>query len=369
MKEWNGRLPETNLYQLEYWYRPEEVLLFDIETTGFSPKTSLLYMIGFCYYRAGSWHYRMLFNEDARSELFLLEAFEKVLSDFSVLIHYNGDTFDLPYLSEKYRQYCRFGISLAGERLLSEKISVDLYKELSPFRKGLELPNLKLTTVEAAMKRKRLDTETGGSLIPLYHSYVKQPTSQLEERLFQHNYADIQAVIPLLQLLHYRCLSRQEWELLHIDKREQEIRITLQLEHSLPLPYTRKTDSIYFHGYETDCEAVIPLTHGRMQYDLPNWKDYYYLPLEHRVVHKSIGKFVEASFREPAKKQNSYLEKEGCFLPYPKHLNRQEIKKFHTAGDPFIYLELTQIPDNQSEFWLEYLRAALPFGSNDLKHN
>ena len=46
MKEWYGVLAETNTYQMEYWCKPEQTLLFDIETTGLSAEKNKIIEIG-----------------------------------------------------------------------------------------------------------------------------------------------------------------------------------------------------------------------------------------------------------------------------------------------------------------------------------
>lgn len=360
MKEWQGTLSETNLYQLDQWYSPQEVLLFDIETTGFSANTSLLYMIGFCYYQDGNWHYRMLFNDDGRSELSILEAFQQIIEPYSTLIHYNGDGFDLPFLTDKYHQYQQLGVALSGDKLLETKESIDLYKEIKPYRNGFKLPNLKLVTIEAALGRTRKDTETGGTLIPLYKSYIKNPTYDLEQRLFQHNYDDILAMIPLLQLLNYRCLVQQDWKITQIQETDEDIQIQLELDYPIPLPLNLDQPDFHCNILEQKAQAIIPIYTEKMRYYIPNWKDYYYLPMEERVIHKSVAEFVNPEFKERAKKQNCFLEKEGRFIPCPAKILNWEFRTFKKKdikGPSF--LELEDISANQTEFWLEYLRYIL----------
>ena len=52
------------------------------------------------------------------------------------MIHYNGQTFDLPYLKHKYEDY-----KLPDP--LSSKESLDLYRIFRPWQKPLGLPSLK----------------------------------------------------------------------------------------------------------------------------------------------------------------------------------------------------------------------------------
>lgn len=57
------------LGKLSYSFHPkEDFLFFDIETTGFSPKTSALYLIGVLYYQKDNWYLKQWFANDYNSE-------------------------------------------------------------------------------------------------------------------------------------------------------------------------------------------------------------------------------------------------------------------------------------------------------------
>lgn len=357
MKEWTGDLQQTNLYQLEHWYQPSQVLLFDIETTGFSPQNTLLYMIGFCYYQGQSWHYRMLFNDDGRSEYRILNEFLTVLQSYTTFIHFNGDSFDVPYLMEKCRQYRSWGLSLPTETLLSDKQSIDLYKIIKPYKNGLKLPNLKLTTIETAMQLHRTDSFHGGELIRVYQDFLTHPDKEKEELLYRHNYEDILAMIPMIQLLNFQELQKHHWELLEMIRKEQQIRLLLHFNYPLPLRYVTSTPYFDFNGYQEQAVIVIPIYKEEMRYFLSDWKNYYYLPLEETVIHKSVAAYVDTSYKEKAKKNNCFLKKEGCFLPFPKEMSKPQVRLYkRDFKDTLTYAELADIESDNPAFWLEYLK-------------
>ena len=78
----------------------EQIAFFDIETTGLSPKTSSIYLIGVMHYNSHkqSWQITQWFADDYQSEEPILEAFLSYLEDFSYLYHFNGCTFDIPFV-------------------------------------------------------------------------------------------------------------------------------------------------------------------------------------------------------------------------------------------------------------------------------
>ena len=92
-------------YDLHRWGNPEKLLFFDIETTGLSPYASSLYLIGCLYLEKNNWRLVQWLAESLQDELEMLHAFDSVLQNFDTLVHFNGDTFDLPYLKTTAEQY------------------------------------------------------------------------------------------------------------------------------------------------------------------------------------------------------------------------------------------------------------------------
>ena len=88
-------------YPIDVLADKEEVLFLDIETTGLSPKSSNLYLIGCVYYENDMWHSIQWFAEKYEEELQVLTSFFTFLKKYRFLIHYNGNQFDITYLLNK----------------------------------------------------------------------------------------------------------------------------------------------------------------------------------------------------------------------------------------------------------------------------
>ena len=117
----------------------EKLLYLDIETTGLSPETSALSVIGCCEKGREP---RQWFNESGLEQKQILASFLSCADSYDVIVTYNGGTFDLLFLKKKCEE---FGLpySLEGKRC------IDLYKNLRSFRHLLPLKNLKQKSVEA----------------------------------------------------------------------------------------------------------------------------------------------------------------------------------------------------------------------------
>lgn len=108
---------------------PENCLFFDIETTGLSWKTSHLYLLGAVFYENEIWIHRQWFCQKPGEEKEVLLAFSELLSTRKLLFHYNGTTFDVPYLMHKYTFY-QLPAPWEGTRQL------DLYQLFSPLKRS-----------------------------------------------------------------------------------------------------------------------------------------------------------------------------------------------------------------------------------------
>ena len=101
MKIWNEthHLTDTNLILNETF--TEDAFFFDIETTGFSPTYTSLYLIG-CAHRVGDdFIITQYFAETKEEEGAILSAFLQELCHYQTVISFNGLGFDIPYLKKK----------------------------------------------------------------------------------------------------------------------------------------------------------------------------------------------------------------------------------------------------------------------------
>ncbi len=94
-------------YYIQSHYPISKTLLFDIETTGFSPDYTTCYLIGVMYFNANTnqWILRQYFNDDGISELQIIKDFMEFSLSYQYLFNFNGDGFDIPYLLKKIAEY------------------------------------------------------------------------------------------------------------------------------------------------------------------------------------------------------------------------------------------------------------------------
>jgi len=317
-----------NSFGLPIGISPDETVYFDIETTGFSADVTALYLIGCIYFKEGEWQLIQWFAEDNKSEKEALSAFSDFIKDKKYLICYNGTTFDLPYLTKKYEKH-----SLTFEAYKYEII--DFYRVFSSYRKFLGLSGLKQKEVEAYLGIIREDKYSGGELVEWYARFLKLRFSDSSEKediyktLILHNSDDLVGLARLTKL--YNFIKELEGLINSGDELEIDCIVDgtagkIILSTKVDFDILRK-DKILGDGFT--CCFIAESTANRIDLTLDmyetelklfykDYKNYYYLPKEDMVVHKSLAAFVDKENKEKATSSNCYTKHKGRFIKLPK---------------------------------------------------
>lgn len=340
-------------------YDPATSLFFDIETTGFSPESSMVFLIGSIYYTEQGWQLAQYMAENADEEKELLSAFFSLAARYKTILHFNGATFDIPYLIQKADQYCLI-------HNLASVNSIDLYQRFRPLKKIFSLERMNQTSLELFLQYKREDQLTGKHMIDLFHKYTLSGESGLSSLLLLHNHDDLLGMTQLLRLSTYLTLSDRITNL-SVKKADEEItsknqqqllEIEFQLSTSLPVPIERTIDEFYSLSIQ-NCygKLLIPIYYDELYFFFPDYKNYYYLPLEDQAIHKSIGSFVDKEHRTNARPQNCYTRKASIFLPQPDHIFAPEFRRSYK--DKQLYFEYSDTLLSESSRFMLYVKEIL----------
>lgn len=318
MKTIQQELPDFELtYPLTRIAPLDKILFVDIETTGFTAKSSTLYLIGCAWYNGSNWIITQWLATTYEEEKEILEAFFNFAASYTHLIHFNGNHFDLPFMLQKSIQYdleCDF-TSYEG---------IDLYKRISPYKLFLRLPNCKQKTLEQFLGINRIDTFNGGELIGIYHDYVSIPSDVSERLLLQHNADDMRGMLSILPMLAYYDLFNREVRVKKVQAnhyknvnglQSQELLMSLELPTVLPNAVSGSFEGCYFSATGSEGLFKIPLYEEELKYFYSNYKDYYYLPAEDIALHKSVASFVDKNHRTQATAATCYTRKLSTYLP------------------------------------------------------
>lgn len=318
-----------------------DAIFFDIETTGFSPAHSFIYLIGCARRMDEDIHIDQFFAENKEEEKEVIEAFLSILNEYTTVISFNGIGFDVPFLKAKCDTY-----------KIEEKFKsfhyLDIFKSVSELKFLLKLPNYKQKTLEAFLGLPRDDVYSGGDLINVYQEYTKNPDEDKEEVLLLHNYEDVIGMMDLIPVLTYIEVFHGQYSITEtrigsykaIDgTEEKELLITLKNDFPVPKRVSYQYKEFYFISNGDTSSLRIPLYCGELHFFYSNYKDYYYLPEEDMAIHKSVATFVDKGYRETAHAFNCYTRKSGEFLPQYDTIMSPEFKKEYK--DKVTYFEIT----------------------------
>lgn len=293
--------------QLDKYFDTNSIILFDIETTGFAAYATSLYLIGCACYEDGELFITQWFNDDGDSEEEIINSFFDYIKGFKTIIHYNGNGFDIPYIEKKLSEY---KLSYSFDYLES----YDLYKKIRPFKDILHLDNLKQKTIEGFLDINRLDKYSGGDLIKIYKEYLDKPDDKKEQLLLQHNYEDIEGLIYNCCLISYIRLFEGAFTVKSMNVRKDKLQFSLSLENEIPKRISKSHAGITLTGYQNDATLTVQIYEDTLKFFFADYKDYYFLPVEDRAIHKSVATYVDKEYREKATKETCYVKQSGYFI-------------------------------------------------------
>ena len=346
-------------YPLERIAPLDKILFIDIETTGFTAKNSSLYLIGAAFYRSGCWQIRQWFAERYDDEQALLADFFAFAADFTHLIHFNGNNFDLPYLVQKCEIF-KLPYNFDNYK------GIDLYKRISPYKFFLHTPNCKQKTLEELLGIDREDIYSGGDLIGLYHEYVKQPDEKALSLLLLHNSDDMRGMLQILPLLSFYDLFNCPLTVKKVQSNrfvdyhghdKMELLMRLKLPTALPMVISNLSNGCYFSGESNNGILKVPVYEEEMKYFYSNYKDYYYLPEEDTALHKSVASFVDKNHRVQATAASCYTRKYSTYLPQWDIFSEPFFKRNYKSRD--LFFELTEEMKKDRVFFSRYAQYLL----------
>lgn len=346
-------------YPLERISAPEKLLFIDIETTGFTAKNSSLYLIGSAYFASGRWHIRQWFADSYDDEQTLLADFFSFAADYTHLIHFNGNNFDLPYLLQKCEM---FKLPYNFDNFEG----IDLYKRISPYKFFLHTPNCKQKTLEELLGIDREDLCSGGDLIGLYHAYVKRQDDETLRFLLLHNSDDMKGMLQLLPLLAFYDLfngpltAKKVQSNAFVDYHghdRTELLMKLELPAALPFTVSNLSNGCYFSGEDREGILKVPVYEEEMKYFYSNYKDYYYLPAEDAALHKSVASFVDKTHRVQATAATCYTRKYATYLPQWDIFQEPFFKRDYKSRE--LFFELTDEMKKDRAFFSRYAQYLL----------
>lgn len=194
---------------------PPNHFIFDIETTGLSPKYSSVILIGVLFNAGNNTIIKQFFAENEYQEKELLLNFINQISCFQNHITFNGISFDIPFLNSRFAKH---NINFS----LDKSNDIDILRLIKPYKEKLSLSDCKLKTVEKYVGIHREDTISGKESVDIYREYVNNKSQELKDIVLLHNYEDIYYLGHLFKIKE---ILEEKLDLITINSNSLEVKL------------------------------------------------------------------------------------------------------------------------------------------------
>lgn len=274
-----------------------DALFLDTETTGLAGAGTLAFMVGVAFFEQKQlangamgtvFVVRQYFLRDHGDELAMLHLLEKLAVSKRFLVSFNGRSFDIPLLNNRYllnRQPTPF----------ADMPHLDL---LQPARRlwRMRLGSCALGSLEESLLGiKRTHDDVPGFLIPnMYHDYVRTGNPQEMLRVFYHNHEDMLSMVTLttqmMQLLS--ATNAHPVDLFSLGKWQADLGLIAEAEQTLQ---QAAQDDLPLEQYHLALYrlALLFKQNGRRHDAVPLWQQIASTTYDDVQAHVELAKFYE----------------------------------------------------------------------------
>lgn len=175
---------------------PDEVVFLDIETTGLGAD-SPLFLIGTMECSEQGFLFRQYFARRYAEEPSVIAAASEKLAQTSVLVTFNGKSFDLPFIESRAAAH--------GVRLRQPRSHLDILHEARRCYRR-DLPNCRLQTLEQMVCGRCREEDIPSAEIPdAYREFVRTGDARKVCLILRHNLFDLLTMADLM----YRMWGRE----------------------------------------------------------------------------------------------------------------------------------------------------------------
>lgn len=244
------------------------MVIVQMQTTGHYWRNSQITEIGLLSLKKDDiWNEERMICEEEADEYDILVLLSEKLSEYEHIIGYNSTSFLLPYLEQKYRAY---GL----EYPFIGKQHTDLYLKYKNYGKSMRL-SMKLEELKYFL-------------------------------CLPENYNEPETILCVTALDRFSQFFSGEFEISDVQELEEELLITMQTPFTFPCAYRYHHPAFYLICEKNQAKIKIKLFENRLRMYYSNYQDYYYLPSEDTIIHKSMASAIDKRQRVKADETNCY---------------------------------------------------------------
>lgn len=254
---------------LDFYFEDLNIGVIDIETTGLDPVRSRFVLGGLLVPDSAGKYTMQFLSESNDEEISLLHTYLSQLKNLDVLVSYNGERFDIPFLIKRFQHHH------IDANELSFYHGLDLYQVLHRFSALRKfLPNLKQKTVEAflGLWTKRADEISGAESVELYYHFLKTGDQSAKDTILLHNKDDIMQLSRLMKILGkldlHKIMFHMGFPVAHMKMRAFIKKITLKKDFLL-ISGVHKNIQNGYRCYQSTHDAIFSAKSGEFILKIP----------------------------------------------------------------------------------------------------
>ncbi len=168
-----------------------QAIFFDLETTGLAGGTgTFAFLIGIGTIERDAIRVRQYVLPDFSHEWALLDHLQTVFDAYPMTISFNGKTFDVPLLSNRF-------VLNQMDNVLENKLHIDLLHAARRIWRYL-LPSCNLQQLEKDVLQIEREGDIPGELIPqIYFDFIRKRDAWMLQDVLEHNFHDIVNMVQL----------------------------------------------------------------------------------------------------------------------------------------------------------------------------
>ncbi|MFZ0545270.1 MAG: ribonuclease H-like domain-containing protein [Candidatus Promineifilaceae bacterium] len=280
---------DARLAELDF----RDFLFLDTETTGLMGAGTLAFMVGIAFWEGDAFVVRQYFLRDHGDEPAMLFLLAQLLEERPGLITFNGRTFDLPLLDNRYLMNRLDDL----EADLLERPHIDL---LPPARRlwRRRLGSCALGALEETLLGvHRTEEDVPGWLIPgLYMDYLRTGDARQLVRVFYHNRLDMLSMVTLAAriLRHFGRPQHSDHslDLVSLARWQQALGMTADAEAILRMAAEGESPLEIYHQILADLGALLK-REGRRPEAVMYWQQIAVTTFDTVEAHVELAKYYE----------------------------------------------------------------------------
>ncbi len=251
-----------------YYFEGLKICVADVETDGLNPLYNKVILGGILSYGNACTTVTQYFSENRKDEGKLLKAYGNALIEADVVISYNGESFDLPFLKERFKKH---DIHIDLDSLQS----FDLYRALNLYSNFRDvLPNLKQKTIEGflGLSDLRDDEISGRESVKLYRKYLTDGSKDAKKKILLHNRDDLIQLSSVLRVLDkldlHRILFHEGFTLWEGDKKIIIGKIVFK-KKTLEIKAKTRNITLDYYSFDMEFQAVHKAAVAELSLSIP----------------------------------------------------------------------------------------------------